>query len=710
MASEVGIPPKASHDLMMRQAGGRENLGFIPEDYKNYLRSKRTRNMRVGDTGGVLEYLQKMQCDDPNFFNAIQVDEDDLITNIFWSDAKMRADYGNFGDVVCFDTTYRKNNEGRPIALFVGVNHHKQSIIFGAALLYDETTLSFEWLFDTFTKAMFEKKPTTILTDQDAAMTKALASRWPETHHRLCIWHIYQNAAIHLSGVFSQFKEFAKDFASCIYDFDEEEDFLSTWNLMLTKYALEDNDWLRRLFSIKEKWALVYGRQIFCADMTTTQRSESMNSILKRYVTYQHKFLEFFNHFERLLQDRRYEELKADFRSNSSVPCLLYPVEILKHASYTYTPEAFKCFEKEWYKSHDSIVEICEIVGSHATYKVTSHKKKHHHIVTLYSSSEKIQCSCSCRKYEFAGILCSHILRIFSMKNIMKIPNEYILKRWTRNAKGGYFEGNDTIVNKDSLDPKILHNMRYRDLCGLSVQLVTKAAERDDTHMVVKNVMLSLCKMVDEKLQVNESIVHQSNLSQEASQLVQSLDDTTRNLNETDYQIDEENNLTVKGIKPKKKIVSGKRLKRGIEQISRKKKGASKTNQTSTIVQGIEDPNIEDQFPPLLPTQLSQVTSSTSKFQTAISALDNRLNEEQRRYPPTGYHSLDTTCWIPPARFFPPGHPPFGYPPIGYPPSGYPLAGYPPSGYPLFEYPGTSAPHHDTGGHHGHQKEKHGTS
>ncbi|XP_042388073.1 protein FAR1-RELATED SEQUENCE 5-like [Zingiber officinale] len=156
MASDVGIPPKASHDLMVKQVGGRDNLGFIPQDYNNYLRSKRTRNIRVGDTG---------------------VDEDDLITNIFWCDAKMRADYGNFGDVVCFDTTYRKNNEGRPIALFVGVNHHKQSIIFGAALLYDETSLTFEWLFDTFTKAMCEKKPITILTDQDAAMAKALTSK-----------------------------------------------------------------------------------------------------------------------------------------------------------------------------------------------------------------------------------------------------------------------------------------------------------------------------------------------------------------------------------------------------------------------------------------------------------------------------------------------------------------------------------------------------
>ncbi|XP_042401444.1 protein FAR1-RELATED SEQUENCE 5-like [Zingiber officinale] len=113
MASDVGIHQKASHDLMVKQVGGRDNLGFIPQDYNNYLRAKRTRNIRVGDTG---------------------VDEDDLITNIFWCDAKMRADYGNFGYVVCFDTTYRKNNEGRPIALFVDINHHNQSIIFGFRL------------------------------------------------------------------------------------------------------------------------------------------------------------------------------------------------------------------------------------------------------------------------------------------------------------------------------------------------------------------------------------------------------------------------------------------------------------------------------------------------------------------------------------------------------------------------------------------------
>ncbi|KAG8367782.1 hypothetical protein BUALT_Bualt16G0108500 [Buddleja alternifolia] len=104
-----GIAPRAGFALMAKQVGGREKVGFIFEDYKNYLRSKRTVEMKIGDTGGVLEYLQQRQLDDPNFFYAIQVDEDDLITNILWADAQMMADYAHFGDVVSFDTTYRKN-------------------------------------------------------------------------------------------------------------------------------------------------------------------------------------------------------------------------------------------------------------------------------------------------------------------------------------------------------------------------------------------------------------------------------------------------------------------------------------------------------------------------------------------------------------------------------------------------------------------------
>ncbi|GMI85221.1 FAR1-related sequence 5 [Hibiscus trionum] len=107
---------------------------------------------------------------------------------------------------------------------------------------------------------MLGKKPITILTDQDDAMAKALASQYPETCHRLCVWHMYQNVAKHLSDVFERFGSFTKDFSSYVYDHDEEEDFPNAWDQMLAKYNLKDNRWLKKQFELREKWALVYGR------------------------------------------------------------------------------------------------------------------------------------------------------------------------------------------------------------------------------------------------------------------------------------------------------------------------------------------------------------------------------------------------------------------------------------------------------------------
>lgn len=127
LAESSGIAPKASLELMAKRAGGRENVGFDRVDCNNYLRTKRTIQMRSGDTSGVLEYLRVSNWKIQLFFYifyALQLDEDELITNIFWADAKMVTAYSYFCDVVCFDTTYRKNKEGRPFAMFLGVNHH----------------------------------------------------------------------------------------------------------------------------------------------------------------------------------------------------------------------------------------------------------------------------------------------------------------------------------------------------------------------------------------------------------------------------------------------------------------------------------------------------------------------------------------------------------------------------------------------------------
>jgi zinc finger SWIM domain-containing protein 3 len=112
----------------------------------------------------------------------------------------MIIDYGYFGDVVSLDSTYCTNKSHRPLAIISGFNHHRGAVVFGAALLYDETTESYKWLFETFLEAHKQKRPQTVFTDQDQAMGKALVEVMPGTYHGLCTWHLMQNAIKHLAN------------------------------------------------------------------------------------------------------------------------------------------------------------------------------------------------------------------------------------------------------------------------------------------------------------------------------------------------------------------------------------------------------------------------------------------------------------------------------------------------------------------------------
>lgn len=495
-AKSVGISNKATIDLMAKEAGGYENLGFTREDMKNRLYSKRSLKVNEGDTGGVLEYMEKKSSEDVNFFYSIQVDEDDLITNIFWTDSKMIADYEVFGDVLCFDTTYRKLNDGRPFGLLVGVDNHKKSVVFGAALLYDETADSFVWLFKTFLKAMSGKKPQTILTDEDAAMAKAIKLVMPESHHRICVWHMNQNACKHLAGVVKEYKKFNADFQNCIYDKEEEDEFINAWNRMLEKYDLQENKWLERLFQKKEQWALVYGRNTFSADMSGTQRSESMNNELKGYISVKYDILTFLEHFDRLLSDKRYEEVKNDFKTTQSTPWPKADLTILRQATRIYTPAIFKVFQEQVLQTLNCDLYYCGDIDAEMVYKLKVHGKHHEHVVKFSPTEGKVRCSY--KKFEFLGILCCHALKILDVNNIKEIPKQYILQRWTIDAKSLHIKSNCSTHE----DPKIKLSTRRRDLCRMFVKIASRAAESDETYLMAANNAQKLAEDVEKYLSI----------------------------------------------------------------------------------------------------------------------------------------------------------------------------------------------------------------
>ncbi|KAL4390188.1 hypothetical protein AHAS_Ahas03G0120100 [Arachis hypogaea] len=85
------------------------------------------------------------------------------------------ADYKLFGDVVVFDATYCSNKYKKPLVVFSGSNHHKQTAIFGFALLEDEEVHTYRWVLLNLVDVMDNKKPSVVVTDGDKAMRAAIA-------------------------------------------------------------------------------------------------------------------------------------------------------------------------------------------------------------------------------------------------------------------------------------------------------------------------------------------------------------------------------------------------------------------------------------------------------------------------------------------------------------------------------------------------------
>ena len=99
--------------------------------------------MEHGEAVSLGRYFNRQLNENRSYYFATQLDCEELITNIFWADARMIIDYSHFSDVITFDTTYSTNKDARPLGVFLGLNHHRKTAVFGGALLYDETIESF---------------------------------------------------------------------------------------------------------------------------------------------------------------------------------------------------------------------------------------------------------------------------------------------------------------------------------------------------------------------------------------------------------------------------------------------------------------------------------------------------------------------------------------------------------------------------------------
>lgn len=118
------------------------------------MRNKNARDKRLkildGDANALMKHFQMMCMDNQNFYHSSRLDELEKLQDVVWIDAWCRAAYVEFGDIVCFDTTYLIDGHDLPLANFVGVNHHGQMILLGCALVSLDDVETFEWVFSSW--------------------------------------------------------------------------------------------------------------------------------------------------------------------------------------------------------------------------------------------------------------------------------------------------------------------------------------------------------------------------------------------------------------------------------------------------------------------------------------------------------------------------------------------------------------------------------
>lgn len=437
----AGIQVNKNFNYLVVAADGHENLSFDEKECRNYLEKKRRLKLGSGDAEAIREYFMKMQSSNPNFFSVMDVDDESQLRNVFWADARSRAVYDSFDDVITFDTTYLAKKYDMPFASFVGMNHHGQPVLLGCALLSNEDTETLVWLFQAWLTCMSNRQPRAIVTDEAKAIQNAVEIVFPDARYRWCLWHIMKKLPEKLGG-YEEYEDIKTAIGKAVYDSLTITDFEGSWMRMLDRYNIADNEWLKGLYENRHRWVPAFVKEVFWAGMSTTQRSESMHAFFDGYVNAKTTLKHFASQYENALRDKVEKEIIADFNSfHSTIPCITH-FDIEKQFQSVYTNSKFKEFQEELTHMIYCDRNFIRKEGAIETYKITEDVLidkdegwRKDYVYHVYFNEEELEVKCSCHHFEFRGILCRHLLSVLTHKKIKEVPSQYILDRWRKTVK-----------------------------------------------------------------------------------------------------------------------------------------------------------------------------------------------------------------------------------------------------------------------------------
>jgi len=135
-------------------------------------------------------------------------------------------------------------------------------------------------------------------------MAAAIKSIFPAANHRWCRWHVLRKTKQKVGPVYSKKSNFKKEFNKLVTEETNQNRFERKWRQLMQRYYLIENQFMNRIFKHRAKWAKPYFMGIFFAGMTSTQRSESANHMLKQFIQRSAPMHMFVRKFNELQMDR----------------------------------------------------------------------------------------------------------------------------------------------------------------------------------------------------------------------------------------------------------------------------------------------------------------------------------------------------------------------------------------------------------------------
>jgi DNA topoisomerase VI subunit A len=131
---------------------------------------------------------------------------------------------------------------------------------------------------------------------EDPVMKIAIPTIFKNTQHRYYRFHVTHSWSHELDMLYATHKGLKVELES-LFNFPlGPTEFEKVWGDTVDKYRIKEHPAIKSLWNKKEMWIMAYCKGLYCGWMTSTQRSESANRVLKvRFVnrlTSLHQFTE----------------------------------------------------------------------------------------------------------------------------------------------------------------------------------------------------------------------------------------------------------------------------------------------------------------------------------------------------------------------------------------------------------------------------------